>query len=258
MDYRKIKGIKHFVYDDIDEFKKEHKGLEAKYWKDTPEEGDWVIADDGGIAQVLKKNQIKHPSDRKNWKAHNGYLRTVVGTFLINKTSKMDTDFDSHPNRYTFSKNIKRADENFKKRKNITKKEKLFATEVVVGKDAISAVQNVYKENDYNKARKKALLLLKQERIMSEVEKGVVDIAKNLGIDHEYVLRRLKTLADNGADDNVILQSTKELGKIIGTTGQTIKQRDVGILGMFQGFSPQQIEGAERRELTDGTTKEDK
>ena len=258
MEYRKIKGIKHFVYEDIDEFKKENKGLEAKYWKDNPEEGDWVIADDGGIAQVLKKNNIKHPSDRKNWKAHNGYLRTVVGTFLINKTSKMDTDFDSHPNRYTFSKNIKRADENFKKRKNITKKEKLFATEVVVGKDAISAVQNVYKENDYNKARKKALLLLKQERIMSEVEKGVVDIAKGLGIDHEYVLRRLKTLADNGADDNVILQSTKELGKIIGTTGQTVKHKDVGILGMFQGFSPQQIEGAERRELTDGTTKEDK
>ena len=254
MDYRKIKGIKHFVYDNLDEFKKEHKGLKAKYWKDNPEEGDWVIADDKGIIQVLKKNQIKHPSDRKNWKAHNGYLRTVVGTFLINKTSKMDTDFDSHPNRYTFSKNIKRADENFKKRKNITKKEKLFATEVIVGKDAISAVQNVYKENDYNKAKKKALLLLKQERIMSEVEKGVVDIAKGLGIDHEYVLRRLKTLADNGADDNVILQSTKELGKIIGTTGQTIKHKEIGILGMFQGFSPKQLEQAERNEITEGET----
>ena len=254
MDYRKIKGIKHFVYDNLDEFKKEHKDLEPNYWKDNPKDGDWVVADDGGIVQVLKKNQIKHPSDRKNWKAHNGYLRTVVGTFLINKTSKMDTDFDSHPNRYTFSKNIKRADENFKKRKNITKKEKLFATEVIVGKDAISAVQNVYKENDYNKAKKKALLLLKQERIMSEVEKGVVDIAKGLGIDHEYVLRRLKTLADNGADDNVILQSTKELGKIIGTTGQTVKHKDVSILGMFQGFSPQQIEGAERKEITEGET----
>jgi tRNA-binding EMAP/Myf-like protein len=166
----------------------------------------------------------------------------------------MDTDFDSHPNRYTFSKNIKRADENFKKRKNITKKEKLFATEVIVGKDAISAVQNVYKENDYNKAKKKALLLLKQERIMSEVEKGVVDIAKGLGIDHEYVLRRLKTLADNGADDNVILQSTKELGKIIGTTGQTIKHKEIGILGMFQGFSPKQLEQAERNEITEGET----
>ena len=89
---------------------------------------------------------------------------------------------------------------------------------------------------------------------MSEVEKGVVDIAKGLGIDHEYVLRRLKTLADNGADDNVILQSTKELGKIIGTTGQTIKHKEIGILGMFQGFSPKQLEQAERNEITEGET----
>ena len=253
MEYRKIKEVKHFVYDNTDEFKKHNKGLKAKYWKDNPNEGDWVIADDGGVVQVLKKSEIKHPSDRKNWKAHKGYVRTVVGTFLINKTTDMDTNFDLHPNRYTFSKKIKRADENFKKRKNITRKEKLFTTEVIVGKDAISAVQNIYKEQDYNKAKKKALLLLKQERIMNEVEKGVVDIAKGLGIDHEYVLRRLKTLADSGEDDNIILQSTKELGKIIGTSGQTMR-KDVGIVGMFQGFSPKQIEGAGREALTEGTT----
>ena len=27
MDYRKIKGVTHFVYDDIDEFKKQKKGI---------------------------------------------------------------------------------------------------------------------------------------------------------------------------------------------------------------------------------------
>ena len=166
----------------------------------------------------------------------------------------MDTDFDSHPNRYTFSKNLKQSNANFKKRKNITKKEKLFATEVIVGKDAVSAVQNIYKENDFNKAKKKAVLLLKQERIMNEVEKGVVDIAKGLGINHEYVLRRLKALADTGEEENVVLQSLKELGKIIGTSNTTTK-RDVGIVGMFQGFSPKQLEQAERKELTEGEIK---
>jgi hypothetical protein len=156
----------------------------------------------------------------------------------------MDTDFAQHPNRYTFSKTLKNANANFKKREKITKQERLFATEVIVGKDAIKAVQNVYGENDPMKARKKALILLKQDRIMHEVEKGALDVAKKLGIDHEYVLRRLKFLADEGEDDNVILQSTKELGKIIGTSGQTIKQRDVGIMGVFRGFSPQQLSGA--------------
>ena len=86
---------------------------------------------------------------------------------------------------------------------------------------------------------------------MSEIEKGVVDIAKGIGIDHEYVLRRLKMLADTGEDDNVVLQSLKELGKIIGTsTPQT--RKDVGVVGLFQGFSPKQLEKAERKELTEG------
>jgi tRNA-binding EMAP/Myf-like protein len=251
MEYRKIKGVTHFVYGDIDEFNKQKKGIKPKHWKDDPQEGDWVISDDGGIVQILKRSGISHPSDRKNWKAHKGYIRTVVGTFLLNDKTEMDTDFDLHPNRYTFSKNLKQSNENFKKRKNITKKEKLFATEVIVGKDAISAVQNVYKENDFNKAKKKAVLLLKQERIMNEVEKGVVDIAKGLGIDHEYVLRRLKSLADTGEEENVVLQSLKELGKIIGTSTPAIK-KDIGVVGMFQGFSPKQLEQAERKELTEG------
>ena len=251
MDYRKIKGVKHFVYEDIDEFNKQNKGITPKHWKDNPKEGDWVIADDGGIVQILKQKGITHPNDRPNYKLSKGYVRTVVGTFLLNKKTEMDTNFDLHPNRYTFSKNLKQANENFKKRNNVTKKEKLFATEVIVGKDAVSAVQNIYKEDDFNKAKKKAVLLLKQERIMNEVEKGVVDIAKGLGIDHEYVLRRLKSLADTGEEENVVLQSLKELGKIIGTSSPNIK-KDIGIVGMFQGFSPKQLAKAERKQITEG------
>ena len=40
------------------------------------------------------------------------------------------------------------------------------------------------------------------------------------------------------------MQSTKELGKIIGTSVNTVKQRDVGVFGVFQGFSPDQLESA--------------
>ena len=249
MQYKKIKGKKHFVYDDIDEYaKNNNNSKDVKDWH-TSKEGDWVKADDGGIVQVLRRGSISHPNDRKNWKAHNGYIRTVVGTFLVNDKTYMDTDFAQHPNRYTFSKKIKDTNENFRTRKSTTKKEKLFATEVVVGKDAIRAYQNVYDEENFSKAKQKALLLLKQERVMKEIESSVLDIAKELGIDHEYVLSRLKCLADNSDDDNIILQSSKELGKIIGTSGQTIKNKEIGMLGVFKGFSPEQLEGAERKML---------
>ena len=114
MEYREIKGVKHYVYDTVEEFQSNHKDIKPKEWKDNPQEGDWVVADDGGVVQILKRNGISHPNDRKNWKLNRGYVRTVVGTFLLNNKSKMDTNFDLHPNRYTFSKNVKQANENFK------------------------------------------------------------------------------------------------------------------------------------------------
>ena len=55
-------------------------------------------------------------------------------------------------------------------------------------------------------------------------------------------------MADYSEDDNIILQSAKELGKIVGTSGSTVKQREVGLLGVFQGFSPDQLEGATREQ----------
>ena len=86
---------------------------------------------------------------------------------------------------------------------------------------------------------------------MKEIEKSVLDVAKGLGIDHEYILNKLKHLADYSEDDNIILQSTKELGKIVGTSGNIIKQKETGLIGMFQGFSPEQLEGASSREVSE-------
>ena len=90
---------------------------------------------------------------------------------------------------------------------------------------------------------------------MTEIEKTSKDVAKELGIDHAYILGSLKQLADTSEDQNVSLQSLKELGKAIGTLGG-VKKIETGIVGMFQGFSPDEIEGAQRKILTE-TTKED-
>tara|TARA_R110000823_G_scaffold255175_1_gene377278 strand:- start:2040 stop:2549 length:510 start_codon:yes stop_codon:yes gene_type:complete len=160
----------------------------------------------------------------------------------------MDTDFDNHPNRYTFSTKIKNTSERVYKRKEVTNKEKEFVTNVVVGMGAVDAYKNAYSEMSDQKARKKATILLKQERVMKEIEKSVLDVAKGLGIDHNYILGKLKNLADFSEDDNIILQSTKELGKIVGTSGNIVKQKEMGLIGMFQGFSPEQLEGATREQ----------
>ena len=251
-DKRVIKGIAHYVYDDIDEFQETHPNTVVHPDWRIANEGDWVYSDDDRIVQLLKvSNNVKHHSDRKNYKFAKGWVRTVVGSFLNRPNVKMDTDFDNHPNRYTFSTNIKNTSNRVYKRKNVTNKEKEFATNVVVGLGAVEAYKQAYSEMSDQKARKKATILLKQERVMKEIEKSVLDVAKEMGVDHKYVLNKLKNLADYSEDDNIVLQSTKELGKIVGTSGNTVKQKEMGLLGVFQGFSPEQLEGASRNELTE-------
>ena len=91
---------------------------------------------------------------------------------------------------------------------------------------------------------------------MSEIEKSVLDVAKGLGIDHEYILNKLKHLADYSEDDNIVLQSAKELGKIVGTSGNLVKQKETGLLGVFQGFSQDQLEGAKKQPQINGEINE--
>ena len=43
------------------------------------------------------------------------------------------------------------------------------------------------------------------------------------------------------------MQSTKELGKIVGTSGSNVKQIETGIVGMFQGFGSEDLQIAERK-----------
>ena len=255
MEYRKIRNKKHYIYDNFGEWREHHP--EENLWFDwrKAKEGDWVSSADGRIVQLLKVvDKIKHPNDRKNYKYADGYVRTVVGTFLKTKGVKMDTDFSKHPNRYTFSgKNPKTV----KERKGITNREKIFATNVAVGMGPVKAYMDAFNNDSELKSRQRATLLLKQERVMQEVEKSVLDIAKGMGLAHEYVLNKLKCLADSSSDDGIVLQSTKELAKIIGTAGTTIKSREMGIIGMFQGFSPEQLEKAERPKLKEVKGEED-
>ena len=258
MEKQKIKGVPHYVYDTYEEFKKNCPSEEIHDDWRTGNEGDWVWSDDGRIVQLLKVSKnVNHPGDRKNYKYANGWVRTVVGSFLNRHTVKMDTDFSQHPNRYTFSKTIKDTNKRVKERTKVTNKEKMFATNIVVGMGAVKAYQKAYSEMSKDKAGKKAAVLLKQERVMKEIEKSVLDVAKTLGIDHEYILGKLKHLADYSEDDNIILQSTKELGKIVGTSGSNVKQIETGIVGMFQGFGSDDIQIAERKKELPKEIKQD-
>ena len=126
----------------------------------------------------------------------------------------------------------------------------MFATMVAAG----NAIERAYEQTFDSKrnVRKKAVMLIKQDRVMKEIEKSVMDIAKSQGIDHEWILRRLKLLAEHSEDENIQLRAVVELGKTTGTLGTTVKKTDVGIVGMFQGFKDDDRLLAERpKEIKD-------
>ena len=70
-------------------------------------------------------------------------------------------------------------------------------------------------------------------------------------------LERLKFLGRKLKKRRKQVKKTQtEIGKAIGTIGgATIKQKETGIIGLFQGFEPQQLESAKRPELIESTEK---
>ena len=160
-DYRVIRGNRHYVFDNVEEFVEFYDSKMmtppdiVKNWRDG-EQGDWVFSDDNRIIRLLKVAPLNHPNDRKNYKWAKNYMRTVVGTFVNNEKTFMDTDFDQHLNRYTFSKTIKYTNNRVKKRSKLTNNEKIFTTNVVSGMGPVKAYMDAFKATSENKARKKA------------------------------------------------------------------------------------------------------
>lgn len=225
MDFRTIRNKKHYVFDDEQEFRRFFldKGEEppklVKDWRQG-EQGDWIQADDGGIVQILRRGTWTNPSNRKNWREDDGWLRTIVGTFTISKKTEMDTDFTLHPDRYRLggatAKEVKRR---WKTRTKPTKQEVAFAMGIAAGNTIQRAYENAYGPKVHWK--QKAFALLKQERVMTMLNRNIDEVAEKLGVTYEFIMGSLKELAEDADADQVRLGALKELADWLGA-----KERD--------------------------------
>tara|TARA_R110000824_G_scaffold74092_8_gene188611 strand:+ start:1592 stop:1840 length:249 start_codon:yes stop_codon:yes gene_type:complete len=78
MDFKTIKGINHYLYDNADEFKvfKPDSYIVGNWRK--AQEGEWAFIDDNYVCQILKKGFI----------AGKPFVRTVCGTYFINSKKR--------------------------------------------------------------------------------------------------------------------------------------------------------------------------
>ena len=118
-----IKKVKHKVYESLEELP--HGLVYLKDWRKA-EIGDWVLADDGCIIQILRKNSMA----KKRGKTRVVYtLGTCTGTFLVKKTVLMDTE--RRDNIYCLSG--RDAKESLRNRSKISSNEILFAHHLTKG-----------------------------------------------------------------------------------------------------------------------------
>lgn len=208
MKYQAIKGVKHWVFDSISEFEHYFKsrGLEVPAlqldWRDA-KKGEWTIADDEGIVQILQRKQTKY-----GW----FWIRTVVGTFRQGSGYQMHTDFSIVESRYSFSGKDEDRWKKISNRDHVTRKELIFVTNLIRGMSIKQAYHDAF--GDSKHWREKSFLLMKQDRIMSELRNASKEAAKKLDLNMEYIIKSLMDISKE-SDDKTKLGALKELRGIL-------------------------------------------
>ena len=255
--WQTIKGIKHYCFRDISEFREFFSGNVppiAPDWKDA-DEGDWVVAEDGGVVQILKMaKHMKHPKDTKSYSYANGWCRTVVGTFLIKKNSKrsifkMDTDWGRHKSRYTFGGTDANLDfMGMNLRTHITKRERKFIFAILFSEipDVYDIYRKIYPDTKPEYIQARCNNLLAQERIKVEIDKGVKEAADKQGLSHEWVFKKLKHHADKAETDADKIRATIKIGDSLGTFNAAKQDKKQlpggGAVAPFQEITKETIE----------------
>lgn len=269
--WQSISGIRHYNFRNEDEFR-EFFGTDCPKlvhnWREGIE-GDWVIADDGGIVQILKLGKgLGHPRNSPNYSRFDNWCRTVVGTFFIKfgkagLSFKMDTDWGKHKSRYTFSGTDKNLDFYKKnKRKVLTRSERTFIRAILYSRevDIYKIYKKIYKKTKDSNVKMFCNRLLKEDRIMAALEKEIQDASGKHGLTHEWVFGKLKHFADYAELDSDKLKAVEKIGKALGTFNQSNKSSDLRgspALELFGSVTREVIDGvSERPEMLSGINEE--
>ena len=233
MDFLTIKGQHHYLYDNKDEFKAFNAEMPLRhYWRDG-EEGEWVKTDDDFVCQILRKMQI----------GNKDCVRTVCGTFDINKNYKMLGERGIAENIYSFSgKKVDFSDRT-------TNGQFLFAQYVAQGVDVFEAYKKAYPNAKSEKGiQVQTNKLLKTENVKKMIKAEIEKCLKEEGVTADWIIGRYKTIADLAERDSDKLRSLESLSKIAGLFDMNEKKSEQ--LTVFAGFTPEQLEEVKNGKAT--------
>ena len=236
MEFKEIKGIKHYLYENLEEFEVFCPDLTViANWRNGLE-GEWVYTDDEFICQVLKRGKLSHPG----YKNPRTMIRTICGSFIAEqRTHHMLGDNGVAENIYAFSGNYEATYKRAKDRK-LNNREFLFARYVAAGENTLKAYRKAYpKAKDEDYIKKKSSSLLKKEEIRTMVKEEIKKILQEEGVTPEWIIGMYKDIASISDRDSDRLRSLESLSKISGLFETDKKQEQ---LTVWAGFSEEQME----------------
>jgi len=229
--YGLLRGKRHLVFNNIVDFEN-YMGAcgmvpSLNYdWRHA-EVGEWVLADDGCVLEILRNDK--------------GFVRTIVGTYVA-RLMDMHTDFTLRENRYVLgSRGTTNRFKNVSGRDKMTRGELLFAIFLLTGRDAEEAYCLAFRYRG-KYAKRYAMLLLKQERIRKYMNEKSIEAASRCGVNEDWIITAFKNVVDaEGVKTRDKLVALKQLGVYIG-----MEDKETGEKEPFSGLL---VESRERRFL---------
>ena len=234
----KVRGRLHPVYEELDELPQEI--VVSSDWRNA-EIGDWIRADDGCVLQVLRKGSIKRLGKVSY------YIGTCTGTFPDGPNVRMDTERRDH----IYSFGGRKVKDTIRDRERLTKHEVLFARYIVAGLSLEESYMKAFPTNQFNYAKGMAANLFKTERIQTQVKEELKPVLEELGIDNKTVLKDIRDVSQTAEKEDVRLRALFKLSDILDLEDKN-QTRITQVSGaLFQGFSSEALEEAQRPELTE-------
>jgi len=227
----------HRVYEQEDVLPKNLKVV--KNWR-SGQIGDWVIADDECVIEVLRRGQMLRSKGKNKVRE---YIGTCTGTFPIGPNVKMDTS--KRVNIYSFS-GSKQAEDILLDRTSLSKTEQVFVLYLSLGMKPEEAYLKAYPTKNIRYAKEKSGSLIKTKRVRTAMKEELKPLFKELGMDETYVLKGIKNEAETADKPDTRLKALFKLSDIMDLEdkNQTTVTQISG--AVFKGFEDNVLEEIKR------------
>ena len=202
--------------------------------------GDWVLADDDCVIQVLRRGQMLRSKGKNKVRE---YIGTCTGTFPIGPNIKMDTS--KRINIYSFGGN-KNPDDILLDRTKLSKAEQVFVLYMAQGLKPEQAYIKAFPTNNIRYAKEKSTDLIKTERVRTAMKEELKPVLKELGVDETYILKGIKSEAETAEKSDTRLKALFKLSDIMDLEDKN-QTKVTQISGaVFKGFDGNALEEVQR------------